>query len=91
MSLQLLRKDFPSNLPKYAARHTTRRTKYKKGDSHMKKILSIFAVTILILSMLLTAVSCGETDGGDTENGEGEEQNGKVPEEGVNTPWVDYN
>lgn len=36
-----------------------------------------------MLSMLLTATSCAD------DEGDGE-QNGTVPEEGINTPWMDY-
>jgi hypothetical protein len=48
----------------------------------MKRLFSIFAAIILMLSMLVIATSCAD----DGESG----QNGTVPEEGINTPWLDY-
>ena len=49
----------------------------------MKRLLSIFAAIILMLSMLVIAASCAD-DGESGQNG------GTVPEEGINTPWMDY-
>ena len=52
----------------------------------MKRLLTVFASVLVLLAMLMTAVSCDDS----TDNGGNGNQNGKVPEEGITTPWVDY-